>query len=192
MTTEVLIAVVGWCALGQLTQQAAAPDAAATSVDVRYARAQLELADANLSRVRESNKKVAGAVPRNVVAEFQYDVEVAKARLERARGGGAGKEFQVWLQRAESERRAAEDRWKSAVAANERVPGTVGALDVERLRLRAEVATLQLERGRSLVGASREAQLEWEVELLDNQVQRLKEEAGRATSFIGLYPVWVW
>jgi hypothetical protein len=30
------------------------------------------------------------------------------------------------------------------------------------------------------------------VELLDSQIQRLKEEAGRATSFIGLYPVWAW
>jgi hypothetical protein len=192
MTTEVLIAFVGWCAFGQVAQEAAAPNLVAENVEVRYARAKLQLAEANLSRVQESNKRVAAAVPRDVVAEFRYDVEVAKARLEQATGGQAGNEFQVWLRRAAAERRAAEDRWKSAMAANERVPGTLGAVDVERLRLRAEVAGLQVERGRALVDASREAQLEWEVELLDNQVQRLREEAGRATSFIGLYPVWIW
>jgi hypothetical protein len=161
-------------------------------VEVRYARAQLELAEANLRRIDESNKRVARAVPASVVAEYRYDVDVAKARLEQATGGKAGNEFRVWLRRAEAERKSAETSWQSASAANQRVPGTIGALDIERLRLRAEVARLQLERGRTLVDAGREAQLAWQVDLLDNQVQRLKEEAGRATSFVGFYPVWVW
>jgi hypothetical protein len=190
MYTAILVTVVGWCVLGQLAP--ATRDAAGESVEVRYARAQLQLAEANLSRVQESNKRVARSVPSSVVAEFQYDVEVAKARLEQVTGGRAGSEFQVWLRRAAAEQQVAETNRKSAVGANDRVPGTFGQLDIERFRLRSEVARLQLERGRMLVDAGREAQLQWEVELLDNQVQRLKEEAGRATSFIGLYPVWAW
>ncbi|MGD9636012.1 MAG: hypothetical protein AB7G28_01745 [Pirellulales bacterium] len=189
MHIGILIGVVGWCLLSQVP---AASDRSGESVDVRYARAQLQLAEANLTRVQESNKRVARSVPSSVVAEYQYDVDVAKARLEQATGGRAASEFQVWLRRAEAEQKAAATNWRSATAANQRVPGTFGELDIERFRLRAEVATLQLERGRLLTNAGREAQLQWEVELLDDQVQRLKEEAGRATSFIGLYPVWAW
>ena len=145
-----------------------------------------------MRRIQESNKRVARAVPASVVAEYQYDVEVAKERLAQATGGKAANEFQVWLRRAEAEQQTADAAWKSAAAANERVTGTIGRLDMERLRLRAEVARLQFERGRALVGAGREVQLAWQVDLLDNQVQRLKEEAGRATSFVGFYPVWMW
>ena len=98
----------------------------------------------------------------------------------------------MWLQRAEAERRAAETTWKNATAANGRAPGTFGPLDIERYRLRTEVAKLQLERGQTLVDSGREAQLQWEIDMLDNQVQRLKEESRRATSFIGFYPSWPW
>jgi hypothetical protein len=63
---------------------------------------------------------------------------------------------------------------------------------MERFRLRAEVAKLQLERGQSLVDSGREAQLQWVIDMLDNQVQRLKEESSRETPFIGLYPSWWW
>jgi hypothetical protein len=100
--------------------------------------------------------------------------------------------LQVWLHRAEAERRAAETTWSNATAANAGAPGTFQPLDVERFRLRAEVATLQLERGRMLVDSGHEAQLQWEIDMLDNQIQRLKDETSRATTFIGFYPLWQW
>ena len=192
MNTAVWIGVVGWCLFGQVAAGPAADSDARESVEVRYARAQLQLAEANLRRVEASNERVANAVPRNVVAEYKNDVGVAKARLEQVTAGRAGGEFQVWLARAEAERKAAETRWTSAVAANDRAAGTFGAPDLERFRLRAEVAALQVERGRTLVDSGREAQLEWEVDLLDNQVQRLKEEANRAAPGVWVYPGWGW
>jgi hypothetical protein len=192
MNSGALAVVVGWIAFAQVSQAPPQRDATIENVNLRYARAQLQLAEANLRRVEESNQRVARSVPTNVVAEFRYDVEVARARLAQAADGEAKNEFQVWLQRAEAERKAANDSLKSALAANDRVPGTFRELDIERFRLRVEVASLQLERGRMLAGAGRTVQLAWKVDLLDNQVQRLKEEAGRATSFIGLYPVWAW
>ncbi len=187
MHTGVLITVVCW--LGQLPQAPAPSDTISESVEVRYARAQMRLAEANLNRVKQSNKRVAGSVPTSVVAEYQYDMEVAKTRLEQATAGRAASEFQVWLQRAKSERTAAEMRWKTAMAVNSRAPGTFEPIDIERFRLRAEVAKLQLERGQTLVDAGREAQLEWEVDLLNNQVQRLKETS-RTTPHIRAYPSW--
>ena len=189
MHTEILVAVV--CLLGQVAQPTAQKGTLSESVEVRYARAQMQLADANLRRVEQSNKRVAGSVPSSVVAEYQQDVQVAKTRLKKATAGRAASEFQVWLQRAEAERKAAEMTLTNATAANSSVPGTVELLDIERYRLRAEVAKLQLERGQTLVDASHETQLQWEIDMLDNQVQRLKEESRQSTPLIGL-PSWRW
>jgi hypothetical protein len=183
MYTAMLVAVV---CLGQ------PGNAVAESVEVRYARAQMQLAEANLNRVEQSNKRVPGAVPSSVVAEYQHDLQVAKTRLEQVTAGPGGGDFEVWLQRAGAERTGAETAWKGATAANRRVPGTFGPLELERFRLRAEVARLQLERGQALADSGREAQMQWQIEMLDNQVQRLKEESRRVTSSVVYYPSWWW
>ncbi len=187
MWTIVLMTVACW---GQLPEPVAASKAVSESATVRYARAQLQLAEVNLNRVEQSNKRVAGAVPGSVVAEYQHDVQVAQTRLEQATAGQPSSEFQAWLRRAEAERKAAETTWKKATAVNIRVPGSFGPLEIERLRLRTEVAKLQLERGQALVDSGREAQLQWKIEMLDNEVQRMKEQSRRATSAIDYYPFW--
>jgi hypothetical protein len=188
MHTEIiLIMIVCWQA-----PTATPNDIVAESAELRYARAQVQLAETNLKRLEQSNKRMPRSVPSSVVAEYQHDVLVAKTRLKHATAGQAASDFQVWLQRAEVERRAAEMTWKNATAADVRAPGTFHPLDVERFRLRAEVAKLQLERGKMLVDSSHEAQLQWEIDLLDNQVQRLKDETSRTTTFIGFYPLWRW
>lgn len=192
MYAEILITVGYWCLLAPLSETPAPNDTISESVDVRYARAQMQLAEANLNRIDQSNKRVERSVPNSVVAEYQHDVQVARTRLEEAVAGRAASDFQAWLQRAEAERRTAETNWKTATAANGSAPGTFGPLDVERFRLRAEVAKLQLERGQTLVDSGREAQLQWEIDLLDNQVQRLKEESRQSTPSSDLYPYWGW
>ena len=166
---------------------------AAKNLELEYARAKLQLAQTNLKRVERMNRRMARTVPANVVAEFQYAVEEANVQVRQAASAATGDEFGVWLRRAESESQATDTRWKSAVAGNRRVQGTFDALDVERLRLGAEVARLQWERGQSLVGAPREVQLEWQVELLNNRIDRLKEEPSRISPSIRYYPIyWYW
>ena len=178
--------------LGQQVQLPPPSNPAEESVEVRYARAQLQLAEANLGRVEQSNKEVERTVPSSIVAEYQDDVRVAKTRLQKATAGESANGFQAWLARAEAERRAADTAWKNATTVNQRAPGTFVPLDVERFRLRAEVAKLQLERGQALANAGREAQLQWQSDLLDNQVQRLKDEMRDSAQYNGLYPRWWW
>jgi hypothetical protein len=167
--------------------------AAPESLDVRVARARLQLAEANLKRVEETNRKVARAVTGNTVAEFRADVAVAKARLDLAIAGGQKNDFQGWLRDAEAAAKSAETQWQSALEANRRTPRTVNPLDVERLRLRFELARAQVERGRALADKSAVEQTEWRVDLLADEVQRLKEEVARpaaATRVYPLYPAW--
>jgi hypothetical protein len=192
MYAELLMTVGYWCLLAPLSETPAPNETISESIDVRYARAQVQLAEANLQRVEQSNQRLEDSVPSSVVAEYQHDVEVAKTRLEEAVAGRVASDFQLWLRRADAERQAAETNWKTATAANGSAPGTFGPLDIERFRLRADVAKLQLERGQTLVDSGREVQLQWEIDLLDNQVQRLKEESRQSTPSIDLYPPWRW
>lgn len=134
MYWEILIAAACW--LGQLPATSAPSETNSESVEVRYARAQLQLAEANLNRVEQMNKRLARSVPDSVVAEYQQNVRVAKTRLEQAVVAPAASEFQVWLQRALAERNTAEKTWKNATAVNGRSPGAFEPLDIERFRLR--------------------------------------------------------
>src|SRR6476660_2577470 len=127
MFTVILLTAVSL--LGQQVQLPAPSRPVVESVDVRYARAQLRLAEANLDRVEQRNKKYERSVRSSIVAEYQDDVRVAKSRLQQATAGRPGNEFQAWLERAEAERRAADMAWKNAGAANNSVPGTVAPAD---------------------------------------------------------------
>lgn len=162
------------------------------SPEAYYGRMRFQLAEANLRRVRRMNQRVAGAVPSEIVLEYQQDVEVARTRWQDAMRGGSGDPFQGWLRRAEAMVRSAEMQWKNAMAANQRVPGTVDPTDVEYLRLRYEVARLQRDRGQSLVDKPLDAQLAWQFSLLDDQVQRLNEEVLRRPPTGIAYPRWLY
>jgi hypothetical protein len=187
-----VVVLVGVVLMGQQVQLPPPKKPATESLELRYARAQLQLAEANLERVNESNKQLERTVPSSIVAEYLDDVRVAKARVQETTASRSANAFQVWLTRAEAERRAAETTWHKATTVNESAPNTFVPIDVERFRLRAEVARLQLERGQLLIGGTPEAQLQWQSDLLDNQVQRLKEETRDGMQSIGLYPRWWW
>ena len=169
-----------------------AEPAPAENLRLQYAQAKLQLAQANLKRIEQLNRRLKRSVPSAVVAEFQSDVDEANLQVRQAASAPDGGEFDVWLRRAESESQLAASRWKRAVAGNRRLKGTFEGLDVERFRLRAEVARLQFARGKKLAGAPRATQLEWQVEMLNNEVDRLKQERARVAPFVRYYPIYWW
>jgi hypothetical protein len=132
------------------------------------------LAEANLKKVERTNERVAKAVSPNVVDEYRKDLDVARFRLETLSAGN--NPFPIWLRAAEATWAASGSAWKSALAANQRVPGTLDSLEVERLRWRSEVDRLNVERGRLVADKPREDQLAWQISLQADEIQRLKEE----------------
>ncbi len=160
------------------------------SPTVRAAKLQLELAQLSLKRIERMNQRVANTVPVTVASEYRQDVEVARARLENALGKAPDAEFKTWLRLAEAASRSADDQWKSAQAANRNRPDTFDGIDLERLRLRAEIARLRVERGQSLANQPLQARLEWQVEFLNDEVQRLKEAVLRYPPPTRFYPLW--
>jgi hypothetical protein len=185
-----LAAALLWAA--QAPPPAPRDAAAEESLELRYARVRLELAEANLKRVEQMNKKLDRTVPSSVVAEFKNDVTEANLQFRQATQEAPADPLAIWLRRAESSFQSATTRWKNAVAANRRVPDTIPVLDVDRFRLRAEVARLQWQRGQKLAKAPREQQLAWQVDLLNDEMELLKEETSRVAPFVRYYPIWLY
>jgi len=177
------VAYAGFLTLGLLLLFGRVPggltaEDAADSADlaVQLAEARLKMAEANLKRAARTNQRVANAVPAEIVKLYAHDVQLARHQFAMAKAPEAGDPFALWLERAAAEARLAEDPWQRAVAANRRTAGTVDELDLERLRLRADVARLLWARGKEVAGKSTEEKLAWQSEFLYDQTHRLKLE----------------
>jgi hypothetical protein len=156
----------------------AAPEAKSESVDVRYARAQLQLAEATLRKAQGQNRRVGETISAGLLAQFTDSVQVARAQLQAVENPGEADSLAAWIRRAESAVREAENRWKRAQEVNRLSAGTVAAIDIERLGLTVEIAKLQVERGKALASASNEAKLNWQVDVLNDEITRLKSQTG--------------
>jgi multidrug resistance efflux pump len=166
----------------------AAKDAPEENLDVRYAQAQLELAQANLRKVERANERFPKTLSAFVIGEYARDLAIAKAQLENAKRGGDAEMFQTWLERAQSNVKSAESIYENALSTNRRQPNSVDSLDLERLRLRLEVMRLQLQRGQSLAAGSHEQKMQWQITVLNDEVARLKEQTSRISPQNRLYP----
>lgn len=167
-----------------------AADSAEDSLAVRYARAHVALADANLKKVEVTNKRVANAVPRNVVAEYRGDLETARMRLEQSLRDPGAAPMPVWLRTAEAVSKNAETEWKSALAANQRMAGAVDELEVERLRLQSQLARVRIELGRSLSSQPLDEQRQWQMAFLLDELQLVKERVRQSSPAGRIYPFW--
>ena len=168
----------------------APPPDQAESLDVRYARAQVALAEANLKRLQEMNLKVANSVSADTLISFQRDLGVAQAELRAALSGDAAQQFDIWLRRADAAVGYAEVQWQGAVAANARVAGVISPTDVERRRLRLELNRLELERGEALVHGTAEQKLAWQLSLINNELRQLKDDVRQTVPTAPIYPSW--
>lgn len=170
------ILVMG-CLLGYRAGSAepAAKGAKPEPVAVRYARAQLQLAEATLRKAQDMNQKVAETISSGLVAQFADDVQVAKALLQSAEGPAGANPLAGWLVRADYAVRAAESKWKKANEVNQIELDTFADVDIERLRLGVVIAKLQLERGKAMTNASSEAKTQWQVDMLFDELSRLRD-----------------
>ncbi len=151
------------------------------SLNLAYAKLKLEDATVNLRKVELQNKRVRGAVPGNIVGQYREDLEIAKLGLRQAQTDKEKSGFALRLRRARAEAKSAETRWRSAVAATERVSGTFSELDLESLRLQAELARVTVKQGEAVAGGSELAQLRWQLQRMEDQLETLNHEVFRNT-----------
>jgi polyhydroxyalkanoate synthesis regulator phasin len=198
-TTIAVLALTGLSAVAaeeKKTAIPAAPKAGSTapasqeSLDVRYARLQLQLAETNLLRVRRMNQKVSNAVPANIVAEYQGLVAVARANLESRLQSQGKASLDDWLREAQSAAQTAQTRYRTSIAVNQRMAGTIDDEEVERLRLMAELTRLQVERGKAVADKPFDLQVRWQLDVLHAEIQQLQEQLRRVSPTSGVYPIY--
>lgn len=179
--------VLGMLAVGVALARpagSAGPNADATnekaqekSLTIRWAEAQLKLAQMNLDRVQELNKKVPRTLIGSMVREFAEEVEQAQTELKIAQETPEGDAFRACLERVKLDLRSAEDRAKRALQTHEKAPSVVSKSDVERMRVAAIVIDLQLQRGLELQDASPQEQLQWQLEVISGDLNRVRQYA---------------
>lgn len=159
-----------------------------TSLDVRFSRVRLQCAETNLERYNRLNEKNPNTVTADVISGFAQEVEIARTELKEAELGSKGNPLLVWIQRAESNLRSTEAFYKHAKAANQRAPGIVDPLELKRLELQVEMARLQIERGQALANAPPEARLRWQIGVLSDELDRLKEQTSKFAPVTRIIP----
>ena len=140
---------------------------------LKYAQIYLQLAEANLAFDQARESALKGIVSKARLDERREDVRVAKKMLSVAEQGGRSREFEVFVRLAAAGYRLAYGNWQRAKKVHERAPTKWSDEDVIRTRLRAELALLNFERGKSLIGGDVEQQKAWKINLLFDEVIRL-------------------
>jgi hypothetical protein len=145
------------------------------SLSLQWAKAQLKLAEMNLARIQELNKKVPRTLVGSMVQEFVEEVEQARLQLQIIEKSPQGDPYRTCIERVKMQLRAAEERAQRGLKTYESAPDVVSKNDVERLRLSAVVADLQLQRGLSLENATPHEQLQWQLEVYGKDLDRVKQ-----------------
>jgi hypothetical protein len=173
------IAVVGFAQARTAAPEEKASTGAADSQSrdfaLRYARAQLKLAEIRLQKAQEMNRRIPQTLAKGVIEQFADDVEFAKAQLRAADTGGSVDGFGVWKRQVELELADREESLKIAEDANRRVPGVYQPIDLERMRAAVELAKLRVERAASLADASPDARLAWQLEMMQEGLTRVDQ-----------------
>jgi len=159
-------------------EPAAAPPpvaAAATDLQVRYAQARLRLAELDLERAIAANAASAHSVGDREVQRLRTHVEMLKHQVEIARSHPRTAARQAATVAAEAACTDARADLDAALRANERTPGTVTGINVERLRAKLELAEVRLAMCKSPdYELSLLAELEWNIEQLTDEVIDLR------------------
>jgi len=175
-----VLAAIGICAswvLNAAERTAPAEEKARReSIAMRCAQAQLRLAEVTLEKAQAMNQKVAGTLVGSMVSQLADDVDYARVRVESIGPNGEVDYYKTCMQRAALSMRLAQARLQRAIEANKRVPGTVSDLDLERLRLGVEIAQLRIEGGRGMANASREEKLQWQIDMLNEELALIKQK----------------
>ncbi len=151
------------------------------SVDVRFARTHLELARLNLRRAVEANKRTPNVFSKEFIERLHLHIDIDEAQLAQCLKGEDADAHQVCIRGAEASLKIAEADLERKRDSQQRIPTAAGALAVERARLVAEIAKLNLERAQDLAGAdSFVKHLQWQIEELRHQVLELQMQLARS------------
>jgi hypothetical protein len=167
---------------GQSQTQDQVPSAEAPQIHlhVSHAQACVRLAEAELQMSQEMNLMAADTVPQIRLEWLQANLEFARKQLEVAQQYEYGAALPLQLVYAEKSAALAERELEEAVYVNKSLPSRISQLNVERLRAKAEIASLRLKMWRSdRYVHSLIDQMQWQIDRLTEQVIDLNHRVGK-------------
>ncbi len=170
--------------------QASAPPSSQESLDVRYARAALELARLEVARVEEANRKVPATYAEATIEPLRQIVVLSEAQLEAALSKPGTPASRLNVRRAETRLRVAQSDQARGAAMNRSLPGMVSPLGMKRLAAAVNLARLGLEKARTEPGPPTLAQLEWRLNELEKDVLQLRSRMDQASTSGGTLEWW--
>lgn len=126
----------------------------------------------------EANERIPNLFSADHIDRLRLHVANDEAFLEQALRGEEADPHQICVRSAEAAVEIAEADLRRVRAANERVPTAVSDLSVERARVAAEIAKLNLERTQHLEESELVlTHLQWQIDELRHQVLELQMTA---------------
>jgi hypothetical protein len=172
----VVLLVIG-ITLGRTTGQAQSEQDAKKQADgfaMQAAKLNLQLAEMNLERMNRQNRRVPGTVIQGLIDMFAQEVELARAELSIFEKNAGGSPYLAMVERMRLAVRFSKARADRALAMFEKAPEIMSRTDVERMRNMARIADLQLQRGLALEKASAGDQLQWQLEVYGDELDRVR------------------
>jgi hypothetical protein len=170
--------VTGVAASAAPPPEPAAPAADKQNLDVQYAKTYLQLAQLELQRATNTNRQVPGTFTKPALDALQQFVQVAQQQLAIAENKQLDKKA-LYLISAEANAKASEAAYARILQINRESPGAIAAMEVERLRLTAQLARLSLDKARNVDVNSPQEYLQWEIDQLREDVFQLRNRVAQ-------------
>ncbi len=177
-----LAAVILACAVAPLSMANADPPTPTSSesdgeesLDVRHARAHLELAELEMRHALEWNKRIPGLFSERTIAYLRKHVEIDGEQLSQSIAHQNPDVHEIYIRGAQAAVELADADVQRRQAIYKSFPDNFHALELDRAIAVAKVAKLNLERTVAKKGSiDTLSQLQWQVEELRNQLLELQ------------------
>ncbi len=158
--------------------QDAAPAANRSSsgeLNIRYAEIYLELAKVQMQRALDTNKQVPGTFTNTAIEALRQSVYVAEQQVDMLKKSN-GRPVNMFLVSAETNMRASAATYTRAKAVNQMSPGAIAPAEIERLRLTAELAKINLEKAKCIGNESSSEYVQWQIDQLREEFFQLRNQ----------------
>ena len=185
----IVLVGISICSLGWVysqDSQGQSPEATADGSspygDLLEQRAKLflSLQKAKLNQLESLNRRIPNSVPLADINNLKLNVELGEKLMEAVTDDSIEARKSAYLILAKNAVSAAEDELGRAEQVSQQMKGRVSDEDLEVLKLKASLARVNFEIGQKAVETSTEDELRWKIDLLYDEVLKLRNELKQA------------
>jgi hypothetical protein len=156
------------------SQIGATGSVATDNLDARFAQILTKLTSDRLERAKGANTEVPGTVSADDLALIQRELDAFVQLQSDTKNGGRLNWFEMLLDMAEASRSSADSDWRRISALPETTQG-FARLDRDMVHLRAELADVNLERGKAAASGSADEKQNWALQYVFVEMQEVND-----------------